>query len=1154
MVPKPSRPQVHIQTDPPDIFDPSDWNIEANSDQPPTSIKRSKDSQEGKAGSENEKSASVSSDQPDEKQSAEKKIKLPKSLQWIPANSTWSKWKPVIRSALAAWITVVIFLVPRTENLLGQAAFLIIIASFLSPPSDPFMAVLERELIILTFAALGWAWVCLGLMCANLARTQKVPNASLQTIITGEYVEAVPSIILAVFLFVGSVFFLYIKARLGPGPFLAACVFGCICLDISLTTGALFPYPYYKIGQMIVLPVSFHSAIALISSILVFPQSVSALFTACLQGVVTSLSTVISLHKSHLLKDATSSLFSHTQITDAADKAEGALPMLAAAARLLKIDIVYARFAPTDYDELHKIVRKLTVRANGMAVYYTLIDPTRERFPVTPAASRPATPSSATPAQSRMPSPMRDQRSPETPTEKHAPFIDQELRPSRHRQRLSSRTRSFPVGSASHLHSPRAHKHSQSYQSHHTLLHSSLLHLALSRVPKHRPSEETAVGVFESQRYMDLEATHLSHPASARYTARTTELLSASCQDLLSVCEEALGSSGAWMGNVRKYRFDSWRRSHEDMVRIHKEEIKKYQDLLEKLTSELDEFTTSKRLTVMDPYRPLFDSNYDALRDDTVPPHRYLFHCYVYQYHLMQFAVLLQDMLKEIIRLETERKKPKLWLPPLPRLFSWTTWEPSETLERNDDENPETIPGINPAWMTDLGKAVKRDPDALSPRNGLEMAMNWIYRAAVGIGGGNMLFALKAGALTVILSIPSFLRSTAQFAYSNKFVWAVFMGQLTISRFRGDTTFGLVARIISTFTGCLIGIIMWYISAGDGRGNPYGLAAVCAVCFPLFFFARLYWPIPPMTNLIIWITSALVVGYSYQDTHLIVSSSPGWGINLAWRRFVLVTVGVLAAGIFSFFPPSTTIRSYERRTLATTSSELGAIYCSILSYANTHVDEDNSNIIQSLLAIRSKLKRSLVLKENVIYEFSLRGKWPAERYHKILEIQMQIAYLLSHLMSIVEHLEPAWAHAFLRRTRMLDSDFQGDVLAVISLISNALRNGCPLPQISPCPLLDRFMIRHHGLNVVHKESEDNYGLPRTLTVETLENLQYLTFCVGVSTAFGIITRLDRLMLAVKEVVGEQYHIDGVGIGHHSYRRSMGVEMTSPTMSMKATEV
>ncbi|KAG2140498.1 uncharacterized protein EDB93DRAFT_1241857 [Suillus bovinus] len=990
------------------------------------------------------------------------------------ANSTWSKWKPVIRSALAAWIAVVVFVIPRTENILGQAAFLIIIASFLSPPSDPFIAVLEREIIVLAFVALGWAWVCLGLLFASLARTQTVPDASLRTIITGEYIEAGPSVILGVFLFIGSVFFLYIKARLGPGPFLPASVFGCICVGAhSLTTAVLFPYPYYKIGQIIILPMAFHSAIALILSILVFPQSVSAHFTTCMQGAVAPLATAISLHRSHLLEDVTSSAFSHKQITDATSKAENTLPMVAAAARLLKADIVYARFAPTDYDELQVIVRKLMVRVHGMGVYYTLIDPTRERFPVTPAVSRPATP-----VRSGPPSPLPDRRSKE---EKRAPSADQELRNRKqfhHHRPLSSRVRSYPVDSTSPLHGPhRQYKHSHSHHAHNTLLHSSLLHLALSRVPKH--SGETAVGVFESQKYLNLEAIHLSHPDSTFFTARANELLSNSCQDLLSVCEEVLGISGAWIGNARKFRFDFSRGHHEDKAQY----IRK---------KELDEFKTKKRLTVLDPYRPMFDSNDDASSDYEVPPHRFLFHCYVYQYHLLQFSALLQDM---------ERKKPKLWLPSLPKLFIWKTWEPYDINEQEDDEDPEMH---------------------------LKRRLNWIYRAAISIGGGNTLFALKAAALTgrVYAFGPQLTMREA-----NKFVWAVFMAQLTLARFRGDTTFGLIARIISTFVGGLIGTAIWYISAGNGRGNPYGLAAVCAVCYPSFFFARLYWPIPPMTNLIIWVTAALVMGYSYEDTHLTVSSSPGWGIDVTWRRFVLVTVGVLAAGIFSHFPPSTTIRSYQRRTLATTSAELGAIYCSVVSYANSHVNRDNAIIVRSLLAIRSKLKRSLMLKENVIYEFSLRGKWPAERYLKILEIQMQIAYQLCHLMSIVHDLEPAWAHAFLRRTRMLDSDFQGDVLAVISLISNALHTGSPLPQITPCPLLDRFMLRHHGLNVVHEESEDDYGLPRTLTVETLENLQYMTFCVGVSTTFGIITRLDRLMVALKELVGEQYHIDGMGIDH-----------------------
>ncbi|KAG1727012.1 hypothetical protein EDB19DRAFT_1914374 [Suillus lakei] len=1049
----PSRPQVRIQTDPPEIFDVSNSVMEETERDG-----RPNEDQDGGAASEIEKNSDVSysSGRADEKQPgpAKQNIKLPQNLRWIPANSTWSKWKPVIRSALAAWIAVVVFIVPRTENLLGQAAFLIIIASFLSPPSDPFMVVLEREIITLIFVALGWAWVCLGLMFASLARTQTIPDASIQTIITGEYIEAGPTVILGVFIFIGSVFFLYIKARLGPGPFLVASIFGCICVDISLTTAALFPYPYYKIGQMIILPLVFHSAISLTISILVFPQSVSALFTT-----------------SHLLEDVTSSVFSYTQITDAANKAENALPILAAASRLLKIDIVYARFAPTDYDEIHTIVRKL----------------------MSDSLSLPLPPVPATPVHSRPPSPRRDRRTSVTTEEKHASLADQELRdrkPSRHQRPLSSRARAHPTSSTSPLHSHRPYKHSHSHHAHHTLLHSSLMHLALSRAPKR--SRET--GAF--------------------FTARATELLSNSCQDLLGVCEEVLGISGAWIGNGRKFRFNFWRERHEDRAQIHNQEVQKFEDLLEKLTREVNEFTTNKRLTVLDPYRPMFDSSHDASSDDEVPPHRYLFHCYVYQYHLLHFAVLLQDMRPEIIE--------------------------------NDDEDPEMIPGINPDWMTDLGKAVKRDPDALPPRNALEMAMNWIYRAAISIGGGNVLFALKAGTLTVILTIPSFLKSSAEFAYGDE---QVCLGGRAFAEIQ---PFGLVARIISTFAGGLVGTVMWYISAGNGRGNPYGLAAVCAVCYPLFFFARLYWPIPPMTNLIIWVTTALVVGYSYEDTHLAVSSSPGWGIDVAWRRFVLVTVGVLAAGIFSLLPPSTTIRSYQRRTLATTSAELGSIYCSVVSYANSRVDGDNTPIIRSLLAIRSKLKRSLVLKENVIYEFSLRGKWPAERYHKILEIQMQIAYQLCHLMSIVHHLEPAWAHAFLRRTRMLDSDFQGDVLAVISLISNALRTGSPLPQITPCPLLDRFMLRHHGLNVVHEESEDNYGLPRTLTVETLENLQYLTFCVGVSTTFGIITRLDRLMVAVKELVGEQYHIDGVGMGH--YRTWTGAEVTSPTISMRTTEV
>jgi hypothetical protein len=60
------------------------------------------------------------------------------------------------------------------------------------------------------------------------------------------------------------------------------------------------------------------------------------------------------------------------------------------------------------------------------------------------------------------------------------------------------------------------------------------------------------------------------------------------------VCEEVLVISGAWIGNARKVSFDFWRGHHEDKTQIHMREVQKYEDLLEKLTRELDEFTTKK--------------------------------------------------------------------------------------------------------------------------------------------------------------------------------------------------------------------------------------------------------------------------------------------------------------------------------------------------------------------------------------------------------------------------------------------------------------------------------------------------------------------------------------------------------------------------------
>ncbi|KAI0917777.1 hypothetical protein AcV7_007101 [Taiwanofungus camphoratus] len=1002
--------------------------------------------------------------------------KFPINLQWVPNNWTWSKIKPVIRSAAMGWVSVLFMIIPRTERMLGQASFLILIAALLDPPSDPFIGVLERELVFLTFVTIAWAWSCLGIFLGNLARKRYDYTATFATVLTGQYIEAAPTIIMAIFIFIGIATYLYIKARQGPGPFLFATVFSCICIDISMTTAILFPYPYYQIGRAIVLPIAFHSALCILASVSIFPSTISAQYTQALVRVLDPLHSVLAEHRAILKIPSSSASFPSavSKISGLVSKSEGALAPAGAALRLVKHDIVWGRFAPTDIGALQFYARRLVTRANGMGIFFTLIEPTRERFPVTPLPSRPGTPFGSrpvtpvasragtpwgtTPVPSRPPSPDGERARDNAPTPPRGTgngvprtltMESTQTQTQRRRRNVNLQDRRRPsslrLSLSRHLHIG-LRRHEEDTQ--HERLHFSLLNLAhtlsLPRVAT-VSSQETAVGVFESQRYLTLEATRLSRPDSPDATEKFTALLGESCDELLGACAATLKGVQSWIANVRKGSFNTKTK----VERERAERLASLGNMRESMNAVLERFRSEKRHRVLDPYRSAFDPKHVGTPEGVIepPPHRYLFHCYVYEYHLMQFAILLVDILDEVIRLEKNYKKARLWTPSLPisRLLDWTHYSSSDDVDQDDDEDPDMIPGIDQEMEDDLGMASRRDPDALPAQNTFQKAMNLLHRALVGLSGGNALFALKAGVLTIILCLPSFLKSSAQFAYGERFVWGIFMGQLTLARFRGDTTFALVARLVSTFLGGLVGMVIWYISAGNGTGNPYGLAAACGVVFPFFYFGRLYWPGPPMTNVIFFVTAALVIGYSWQNTHYPVAFKY-YGFDLAWRRFVLVAAGVTAAFVFSLLPPSTTLRRYQRTMLSTTVAELGSVYCSIVSFANTRGRQEvkRGEIIQSLVAIRMKLKRSVVLKTNIVYEFSLRGKWPAERYQKILELQIQIAYLLSHLMSVVEHLEPAWSRAFLRRTRFLDSDFQGDVLAVISTCTDTHFSGFDL--------------------------------------------------------------------------------------------------------------
>ncbi|KAG6834861.1 hypothetical protein H0H93_006863, partial [Arthromyces matolae] len=312
--------------------------------------------------------------------------KTPGFLQWIPASFTFSKLKPAIRCAVAAWIALVLFVIPPVQRFFGQASFLILIASVLSPPNDPFISVLEREVLIMLLASLTWAWACLGIKFADMARTNHYPNATLSEAVYGTYIEVAPAVIIGVFIFLGSSFILFFRAHKGPGPY--------IFPYISLTTAVLFPFPYYNIGKVVVLPLAFHSAIALLTSIVIFPTTISANFTTSLSNVLSPLIKALEQHKAVLEISSRDPTFPEAAalIATTVAEADSALTPVNAAVRLLRSDLIYCRFSPDDFLPFHDLVRRAAVRANGMGVYFSIIDPTRPRFPTTPAPSAPQSP------------------------------------------------------------------------------------------------------------------------------------------------------------------------------------------------------------------------------------------------------------------------------------------------------------------------------------------------------------------------------------------------------------------------------------------------------------------------------------------------------------------------------------------------------------------------------------------------------------------------------------------------------------------------------------------------------------------------------------------------------------------------------------------
>ncbi|OCF58351.1 hypothetical protein L486_04383 [Kwoniella mangroviensis CBS 10435] len=1116
-----------------------------------------------------------------------RKIVGHKWFKWVGPKLTWKDMRPVARGSFSSWVGLVLLLIVPVERAIGQAAFFSLIVAFMLPPSQPVVQQFEVYLNLFFFNGLAWAWVALAVFIAGNTRQTTDPSKIAaaeakyaylrdsnpttyreRILYDGTYLQAKPAVVCAIFLAVGTGAALWWKLRTQPSPATFPLVLSCVLIDIGLTTAVFYPYNLYTSGLLFFLPMAIQAGLGCIATLFIFPESVGHSFQSKFPGILNPLAAAMKSIEllfqeaktipSDLNGDA--GLLSTNEarrekefaekLEDWAERSKdirqqllqslAGLPPLRAQQRYLNVDFSYSRLSGEDLRTLFDHLALVQARSGGMAFFFDVIVTNARHTHLDSSAwsvykvnqSRPGSRA----ASIRNENVADDSRRESLADDSLAggdgtvtPPIDHDDSTDNLAHERSSYFNGKKLHFASFIRkSSSAHGLNRDKGSHVSLLD----HLRKIQQP---------VGVYESTRYMDIEKAFAS---DTEYVLEQLNILARGCLPVIRACEAALSTSTSWILNVNRDRrvIPKLHKKRQDQISANGSSEKRSPEAINKLIqvtndlqAALDEFCVI-RVEVIKPYRHLFDPNHPAdegIHGSDKTNFRGLFQNFVAQYHLIEFTEALLNLLRQMQELDKSRQRRRFWYPRMSNLLAHLRHTHKEKHLTDGDDGHDNDAAFSRGDEDEdqfLGEAKKRNPEYKPFENPYLNVISRLATITDILGSRSFMYAIKAAILGALTSLPNFIASSASFYYFNRGIWVTIMAQLTLAVFSGDTTVAWLGRVVASFWGCLFGMVAWYIGSGSGKGNAYGLAAIGAVTFPIAIFFRVHFPGQVLTAVMTPVTFGLVIGYSYFNGSIGPLTYAQWGWDVAWRRFLCVLIGITAAWIFSYIPPVYSAKRAIRHSYAQTINAAGSIFCDVLSHANDHHHRlrEDDEIRQKLITWRSKLNKLGARHNFASNEYSLRGQWPEERYKALLDTLQDLFSLLSQLNHVLTQLDRPWRKALLDRTRLSDPTFLGDVLAVLSMCSTALRAGTALPQITPSPLVARFrMGKTKGLDLPHDPTDQSGDLPSLVTVDVLESDNYLRYALGITTTFSLISRLDRIVVICKTLLGENFHISGL---------------------------
>ncbi|KAG5640425.1 hypothetical protein DXG03_008703, partial [Asterophora parasitica] len=617
-------------------------------------------------------------------------------------------------------------------------------------------------------------------------------------------------------------------------------------------------------------------------------------------------------------------------------------------------------------------------------------------------------------------------------------------------------------------------------------------------------------------------------------------LLATSSAPLRTSCDSAHLAIKDWVHDCNSNRWANFFRRYdkEDGERRHQVLVQRLADL----QAALAEWRDKGRLALIEPFEKYFDHETglklktgEGLKEQRMEMFaaRSLYICFVFSYALDAFAERLVKFLAIAVDLDGRRPRPRIWAPSgfgklgrkimsrrnvdrqVTPLAIGTSNDPTSFDERAGDDldsDGYDSEGEQKGKGEEIPKenfSARKNPDALPPTTAFGRFFRILGNIFRFFKSPEGIFGLRHAVVSLALWIPSVCSSTAWFYYGNRGLWALIMAQTGLAVYAGDQIAGFFVRITGTIFGLLIGMAVWYIGAGNGDGNHYGVVVATTAFTAPFILGRLA---APPQQMMLWVMTSLtivfIIGYSWIDRHWPVLVSAGVGVQLGWKRALLVIIGFTAGFIVMLFPRPTSSRTLVRQTLAATTGELGHILAveveallaeeararaghhEKVAFVGEESDQKASlkeqrvrKIAQKVLVLSTRLQELTPSLTTARFEPQFQGKWPHAKYAALYSTQTKLLSALMLFTGAFTQLDTKWCSILVHqvhssksfsceasnlqlafpipKTPFLNPNLLSDIFSNISILSYALAGAHPLPPSLP-RLRDR-VVYHDGL-------------------------------------------------------------------------------------------